>query len=202
MIGFLASFACISIANASDLSIPKTFEFLAVDGQDIGGWLNTPRNIELTPGQHKIALQYSAAIDDANPRIQEFIKSEPLLITLDVVAGKHYRVVPHSSMKSNPKQFAENPRVEIVSSDGDKANADVALLVKNEQNTWAKVTQSYNAPSKPEVSDMAKLTGETAKTTLQPVTGNAATPAAGMLVYWWNQADQPTRDAFIKQIGQ
>ncbi len=192
-------------ANASELRIPKTFEFLAIDGEDVGGWLSTPRSVALAPGQHKIALKYDVAIEGDNPRIQDFISSEPILVTLTIERDKNYRLVPHSSMKFSPREFAENPRVKVVSSDGANAKADVALLVKKEQSKWAKMTQSYDAPVASQVSDMAKLTGAAASAstiTSAPAIVSNGSPASSMLVYWWNQADQATRDAFIKQISK
>lgn len=192
-------------ANASELTVPKTFEFLAVDGKDIGGWLNTPRSVALVAGQHKIALKYDVAIEGDNPRIEEFISSEPILVTLMVEKGKNYRLVPHSSIKFSPREFAENPRVKIVSSDGVNANAEVAKLVKNEQSTWAKVTGSYDAPAELQLSDMAKLTGAAlapAVITSTPAVVANGSPASSMLIYWWNQADQATRDTFLKQLGK
>lgn len=219
----------VASVNASELRIPKEFEFLAIDGKDIGGWLNTPRSAELTPGEHKIALKYDVAIEGDNPRIQEFISSEPILVTLIVEQGKNYRLVPHSSVKSAPREFAENPRLKIVSDGGYNVKADVAVLVKKEQNVWSKITQGYDAPSTPVVSDMAKVTSAVSEAPPAirqvvavavpaapavsqvvavavpvPVPAPAAnvSPASSMLTYWWNQADQATRDAFLRQVNQ
>jgi uncharacterized protein YccT (UPF0319 family) len=192
-VGFMAS------AVSSELSIPKAFEFLAVDGKDVGGWINTPRSIDLSSGEHKIALKYTAAVEDAgNPRIEEFIGSEPILVTLMVEDGKNYHLVAHSSIKYAPREFAENPRVKVVSNDGGNVNADVSRLVQNDQSKWAKVTGSYESSTKPQISDMAKIT---AKSTAPALSANGS-PASSMLVYWWNQADQQTRDNFLKQINQ
>lgn len=195
----LLSLGLFGAANSSELSIPESFEFLAVDGKDVGSWLGSPRTVQLTEGEHKIALEYSATIaDEANPRIEEFVHSEPLLITLFVEQGQRYRLVPHSSIKSAPRLFAENPRIKVMSG-RDDANATVALLVKKDQSRWAKVTQSYSAPSKPQVSDMAKVTGSSSQPVIESI---GATPAASMLVYWWNQADVATRESFLQQVNQ
>lgn len=201
----ILSVSFMTSAVASELRIPNTFEFLAVDGKDIGGWLSKSQSVELTPGQHKIALKYDAVVEGDNSRIEEFISSEPILVTLVVKSWHNYRLVPHSSVKSAPREFAENPRIKIVSSNGSNANADVALLVKKEQSKWAKMTQSYDTPVASQVSDMAKLTGVAAPantiTSALTIVSNGS-PASSMLIYWWNQADQATRDAFIKQISK
>ncbi|HIF50817.1 MAG TPA: DUF2057 domain-containing protein [Thiotrichaceae bacterium] len=202
----ILSVSFMTSAVASELRIPNTFEFLAIDGKDIGGWLSKSQSVELTPGQHKIALKYDAVIEGDNPRIEEFVSSEPILVTLVVKSGHNYMLVPHSSVKSAPREFAENPRVKIVDSDGSNVNADVALRVKKEQSKWAKMTQSYDTPIASQVSDMAKLTGVVAapasSITSAPTIVANGSPASSMLVYWWNQADQATRDAFIKQISK
>jgi len=212
----LFCFAVMNVANASEFSIPKTFEFLAVDGKDVGGFFNKPRIIALAPGEHKIALKYDVAIEDAgNQRVEEFIRSDPILVTLNVQAGKNYRLVPHSSIKFSPRDYAKDPRVKVVTSEGDDANAEIALMVKKDNSAWAKMTQTYDQPTATPKSDMAQLTGSTGVnavavpvpvlTTSGKIAPAAAasahpTPASSMLIYWWNQADQETRNAFLIQI--
>ena len=184
--------------SAAELHIPESFDFLAVDGKDVGGWAGSERSIELSPGEHKIALEYSAAVEGANSRMEEFIKSEPILITLMVEEGKRYRLVPHSSVKTAPRKFAENPTMKVMSG-RDDANADIAKLVQNNQSRWAKITQKTDGPTESKVSDMARVTGKTDRVPMNSIGG---APAASMLVYWWNQADQQTRDNFLQQINK
>lgn len=184
--------------NASELTIPESFDFLAVDGKDVGGWSGSGRSIELTAGEHRIALEYSAAVEGDNPRMQEFVSSEPLLITLMVESGKRYRLVPHSSAKTSPSKFAKDPKMKIMSG-RDDANADIAMLVQNQQSRWAKITQASNVSTQPNVSDMARVTKKSSRVMVDNIGG---TPAASMLVYWWNQADQQTRDNFLQQLNK
>ncbi|ORU90738.1 MAG: hypothetical protein A6F71_07235 [Cycloclasticus sp. symbiont of Poecilosclerida sp. M] len=198
--------------SASELTIPRSFEFLAVDGKDVGGFFNKPRIIALAPGEHKIALKYDVAIEDAgNQRVEEFIRSDPILVTLNVQAGKNYRLVPHSSIKFSPRDYAKDPRIKVVTSEGDDANAEIALMVKKDNSAWAKMTQTYDQPAATPKSDMAQLTGSTGVNAVPVLTisGKIApaaaasahpTPASSMLIYWWNQADQETRNAFLIQI--
>lgn len=184
--------------SASELTIPESFDFLAVDGKDVGGWSGSSRTIELTAGEHRIALEYSAAVEGANPRTQEFVSSDPLLITLIVEPGKRYRLVPHSSAKTSPRAFSENPKMKIMSGNDD-AQADIAMLVQNRQSRWAKITQASNVSTQPSVSDMAQVTGKSSRVMIDNIGG---TPAASMLVYWWNEADQQTRDNFLQQLNK
>jgi hypothetical protein len=196
-------------AHAAELEIPRDFEFLAVDGRDLDGWFGTSRSIDLTPGRHKIALKYSGTVPDENPRLQDFISSEPLLLTLEVEGNHHYTLVPHPSMEQNPREYAKNPKIKVVRDDRGPTSFDVALLVERTQSKLERITQNYdsNENTKP-ASDMERLTSPESQRRIAtqvssiptPATGSSESPAAGMLNYWWNQADQATRERFLKQI--
>lgn len=192
------------LSFAAKLVIPSSFEFMAIDGKDMKSFWDGPYEVDLNVGMHKIALQYDAAVpSEENPRMEEFLKSEPMLITLDVQRNETYTLVPHPDIKSDPRGYASNPRIKIVTPEGRKAKYEVALLVERQQSTWSKVTQSDGSIAEPK-SEMAVITGNqtvpTSKTAASSAPVNGAAPAAAMLQYWWGQADAQTRENFMKWV--
>lgn len=204
-------------AHAAKLEFADDLALLAVNGKDVGsGWFSEPAPIELTAGNHKIALQYEQVAEGDNPRMDEFIRSEPMLLTLEVEENHTYQLVTHSLAKEAPRQFAKNPKVKVVRKDGGDVRFSVALLIERKQSKWSKLTQDYDSAAKPVVlSDMEKLTSPLVATVdpkesavimnetavdVSREKGLATGLASKMLSYWWAQADPANRDAFLKQV--
>jgi len=153
----LLSFLC-TPAYAAKLEFTADLVLLAVDGKDVG-WFGGSKPLELAAGKHKIALKYEETVEGANPRVEEFIHSEPLLLTLEVEEGQVYKLMTHPEAKKTPRQFAQNPKVKVVREDGGEVNFSMALLVERQQSKWETQTQDYDATAKPVVlSDMERLT--------------------------------------------
>lgn len=191
-------------AHAAKLELADDLELLAVDGKDVGnGWFSESASVELTAGNHKIALQYERAVEGVNPRMEEFIRSEPLLLTLEVEEDRTYQLVTHALAKEAPRQFAENPKVKVVRKDGGDVRFSVAVLIERKQSKWSALTQSYDSSIKPVVlSDMEKLTSPLVPAVNVSSEKVLATDLASkMLIYWWSEADSTSRDAFLKQLG-
>ena len=208
--GFVVLMLLSCSAWSAKLVIPETFKFLAVDGEDVdGGFFDGPYKIDLKPGIQKIALQYDNKVpDDANPRLDEFIKSEPMLLTLNVIQDGTYKLVPHPDIDRDPRGYAENPRLKVVNPQGQKARYEIALLIEKKESVWSKVTQKDGQKAEPK-SEFAELTSARAPAVAStPTSGespavapaNGAAPAGDMLQYWWSQADEKTRQEFMRWV--
>ena len=197
------------VSIAAELVIPKSFEFLAVDGKDLDpgalAW-NRTKSVELSPGLHRVAFKfYEVVPDEDNPRTDEFLNSEPILLTIQVSANKSYQLVPHPDMQKDMRAYAANPRLKIVDQSGLKADYELTVLGQNQEPTLSqKLTQPgakkavAAAPVEP-VNDVTRATlPQPTASAAAPV--NGAAPAAAMLQYWWSQADAQTRSEFMRWV--
>ena len=70
-------------ALAGNLTIPMSFEYLAMDGQTIeSSVFNHKAELALAPGEHKIAIRYNEMVEDDFTDGQSFVKSAPFIVTL------------------------------------------------------------------------------------------------------------------------
>ncbi|MFT5235613.1 MAG: hypothetical protein ACI90A_000976, partial [Shewanella sp.] len=108
-----------STALAANLNIPMAFEYLAVDGTEIGSSMfNHQANIELENGSHKIAIRYHDMVQDDFSDGESFIKSSPFIITLAVDGDHQYSLKPaDGDVVKNPQSFAKSPQVVITRND-------------------------------------------------------------------------------------
>jgi uncharacterized protein len=207
-----------STVFAANLSIPMSFEFLAIDGEKIESNLfNHKSQISLEQGVHKIAIRYHDMIEDSFSDRQTFVKSSPFIVTLTVDGDHQYHLSPaEGEIISKPKAFALAPKILI--SREDKGRVDFQVMQTDyEESSF--VSALFNGKSKREAQGIAARAtqaghpmdpqGEPAPQ-VDDVTNKKlknkenGQHAEQMLQYWWLQADEKTRKEFmswaIKQL--
>lgn len=229
-IGALLALAASSSVFAGSLTIPMSFEYLALDGQQIATNSFTHKaELELTPGTHKIAIRYHDMVEDDFSDSQSFIKSAPFILTLRVDGDHDYFLKPASGeVVKQPKQFAKAPQVVVNRADkgevsykvfqtdykedsfvdrlfgGSKGvDIDEAAAAATAVGTAAVVASA--APVAPVSQPAPVATNVQAPQATSPVPpAQAGEHAQQMLQYWWLQADEQTRKEFmswaIKQL--
>jgi uncharacterized protein YccT (UPF0319 family) len=215
---------------AANLTIPMSFEYLALDGTEVeSSMFNHQSDLALTNGTHKIAVRYYDVVDDAFSDGQTFVKSTPFIVTL-MVDGDHQYLLQAAEGKviKNPKVFAKKPQVNITRQDNGSVTYSVEQTNFTEESF---ITSLFNKKSQNDIETLAaSATGNGSQpvqalpiksdvvsatmsapvfaptTTTVPVTTKKTTPAQAeqMLQYWWLQADDKTRKEFmgwaIKQL--
>lgn len=208
-------------AFAADLNIPMDFEYLALDGKRIhSSAFNHKSRLELTPGNHKIAIRYSDMVEDDFTDSQTFVKSSPFIITLEVDGDYQYHLQPsEGKVVKKPKVYAKKPQVTLARSDKGMVDYQVTytdieeesfvsrLFTGNQStdisNTAAAVTGTAGTVSTAAaaVTTSAPAAVQTAinATSLTPADASKATGTSPqqMLQYWWLQADEKTRKEFM-----
>ncbi|MCL2916850.1 DUF2057 domain-containing protein [Shewanella litorisediminis] len=118
-VGALLALAASSSVFAGSLTIPMSFEYLALDGQEISTNSFTHKaELDLSPGTHKIAIRYHDMVDDEFSDSQTFIKSAPFILTLRVDGDYDYFLKPaNGDQIKQPKQFAKSPQVVVSRAD-------------------------------------------------------------------------------------
>jgi len=225
-----ALLACLTSSSvlAANLTIPMSFEYLALDGTEVEtSMFNHQSDLALTNGTHKIAIRYHDVVDDSFSDSQTFIKSTPLIVTLTVDGDHQYLLQPaQGDVIKNPKAFAKKPQINI------KRQDNMAVTYSVEQTNFTEdsfITSLFNKKNQNDIETLsASATGSgiqpTQKVAVQSDVASATTisapviatvPAAAaqkttpaqaeqMLQYWWLQADDKTRKEFmgwaIKQL--
>lgn len=214
---------------AANLTIPMSFEYLALDGQKVeSSVFNHKADLALTNGTHKIAIRYSDVVEDDFSDSQSFVKSTPFIVTIDVDGDYQYQLRSiDGEFVKDPHKFAENPQIVISRKDKGKvdyqvtqtniqeesfmsrlftgnsnANAEknIAAVTASGAAAAAVVTPAPVAKPKPK----SAIEQATASAPAAPAPKNSDARAEQMLQYWWLQADEQTRKEFmswaIKQL--
>ena len=213
-----------SAAFAADFNIPMSFEYIAVDGQEVKTSLfNHKSEIELEKGTHKIAIRYNDLVEDDFSDSETNIKSNAFIVTIDVDGDYSYQLKPaDGEFVKNPKSFAKSPQVVITREDkgtvsykvtqtniseesfvsrlfsGNEAT-DVDAAAAAVTGSAAAVASVPTAPvSKPSPAAAATMPAVAATSPAAPVTSaEEAAKAEQMLQYWWLHADEQTRKEFM-----
>ncbi|WP_298769380.1 DUF2057 domain-containing protein [uncultured Shewanella sp.] len=196
---------------ASSLTIPMSFEYLAIDGQKIKTNFFTHKStLKLQPGSHKIAIRYSDMIEDDYSDSEYRVESSPFIVTLNVIENHQYQLEPVGGLPvKDPKAFSKSPQVIIKQSN----NGKVDFQVKQTNFTEDSFVSQLFTRNKQDISPEAAAAAATVQGTTQtevtpsiqdpislataPASSQSAKEAQQMLKYWWKQADEPTRKAFM-----
>ncbi|MGZ9897805.1 DUF2057 domain-containing protein [Shewanella gaetbuli] len=226
-----ALFALLSSSSllAANLTIPMSFEYLAMDGKEIEtNMFSHKAELNLTEGTHKIAIRYHEMVEDDFTDSQSFIKSAPFIVTLKVDGDYQYHLqAAEGEVVKKPKQFAKKPEVVISREDNGQVSYSVELTNVKESSLFDSFfgdSDEMAAQSVAATSPTNKQAAETATASVAPTSAVAATAvvanaasdsttktntqppanAEQMLQYWWLQADEETRKEFmswaIKQL--
>ncbi|MGI2172208.1 DUF2057 domain-containing protein [Shewanella sp. MF05960] len=220
----LLAFLTSSSVFAANLTIPMSFEYLALDGEAIEtSMFKHQSDLTLANGTHKIAIRYHDVVDDSFSDSQSFVKSTPFIVTLTVDGDYQYSLKPaNGDVIKKPKAFAKAPQVEVSRQDNGSVSYSVEqtnfaeetfitnLFKTNKQQDFESLSASATGDGKTVVTqapvqsdiavatNMAPVAAVTSVTTKVPA-GKATTPAQAeqMLQYWWLQADEKTRKEFM-----
>lgn len=153
--GALLLLASSSMVFAANLSIPMSFEYLALDGQTIEtNKFTHKKDLALNTGTHKIAIRYHDIVNDEFSDSQSFIKSAPFIVTL-VVDGDHkYTLAPSQGVIKQPNQFAKNPQITISREDKQATQFSVVQTQIEESSFFG---QLFANKSEPVVADSTQI---------------------------------------------
>jgi uncharacterized protein YccT (UPF0319 family) len=220
----LLAFLTSSSVLAANLTIPMSFEYLALDGAEVEtSMFNHQSDLALTNGTHKIAVRYHDVVDDSFSDSQSFVKSTPLIVTLTVDGDHQYLLQPaDGDVIKNPKAFAKKPQINIKRQDNaavtysveqtnfteesfitslfnNKNQHDIETLSASATGNGSQPIQALAVKSDIESATMSAPVIATVPVAVPATTAQKPTPAQAeqMLQYWWLQADDKTRKEFM-----
>lgn len=220
-----ATLAITPLSWAETLSIPMEFEFVAIDGKEIKTSIFSHKDeIDMAPGLRKIAVRYKDLIPEDVGDNHRKVSSSPFVISLQVEAGTDYRLEPSKQIRSESEavEYAKAPSVNITTESGKTASYEVlhtdaveagivnqlmAFGSDKQQPSAEQVavdaTGGSNAAAPAAVAAAPAAAAAAAPSSSAFSTPAKAAPADGspqaddMLKFWWEQADEQTRKAFM-----
>ncbi|MES9861182.1 MAG: DUF2057 domain-containing protein [Candidatus Thiodiazotropha sp. LLP2] len=188
----LLIFSLISLPlQAAQLTIPDSFEFLALDGKAISSsLLSHQSDLTLTEGEHMITLRYMDVIIDPDLGYESVINSKPFVIELQVDSGGHYRLEPEPVAFQDKQAFAKDPQV-MISSKSEPQSRKAAIIQSAASAEMLVVEPVIQQVETKQVSEVAVTEYQGAE---ERVT------VGEQLQYWWLKADKQTRDAFMSWV--
>ncbi len=185
-------------ACAGSLSIPKEFEFLALNGKEVENSLFS-KNTRLTlePGPQKIAVLYKNTVRDEIGNGSTRVTSEPIIISLLAQQGQNYQISSAYKIKSvsDAQAFIKDPQIHVKNEQGELASFTMHQAKMDDRGVLGNMIKK-----KEKNLQTVALLETTAKTDND---GKENIPDK-MLHHWWEQADPQTQKQFvswaIKQI--
>ncbi|WP_162846100.1 DUF2057 domain-containing protein [Seongchinamella sediminis] len=190
---------------AASLTIPLSFEFIALNGQMIERSLVFHQDeLQFDAGHHEIALRYADMMESDFNDTMESVKSAAFIVTLDASDDAAYTLAPAGGEPvRDPQEFARTPEVVITREDGSRAQftltrtevrRDFAAKLYGSEQVASAVPV---APAPSASADVAEaVSGNAPAAAPAPIETSGASPAE-MLQLWWQRADQQTRKEFL-----
>lgn len=193
---------CMSVAMlmglaVSQSSVAETIYFpeelipLQVDDKKIeNSFFSSVDELELEPGTYRLQLKYSD-LYDVGADDHSVVKSEPFWVKLTVAQGQDYDVVfKRAATVEAAELFAEAPVVRLQAK-GKKLSEPMPSVA----------AASVPAPEKVIVPASAVIAPDPAQPTAPVSPANAGSvSAASMLDFWWQQASEQERQAFLQKV--
>ncbi|MFT6984228.1 MAG: hypothetical protein ACJAT7_000014 [Psychromonas sp.] len=185
----LSLFISIS-ACAGTLSIPKEFEFIALNGNEVENSLFSKKTrLTVAPGAHKIALLYKNTVRDDIGNGSTRVISEPIIISLVAEEGENYQISSRYKIKSlsDAKAFIKDPQINVKNEQGDLASYTMHQAKIDSRGVLGNMIKK----KEDNLQTIALL-----ETAIKRDDDKETTPQK-MLHHWWEQADAETQKEFI-----
>lgn len=201
----LAAFSLSFSAVGEVVTFPEELVPLQLDNQPIEqSFFSRIDKLDIPAGQHNLKLKYSDLYEEDYDDHQT-VESAPFWVSITIDAGQNYALTfNRATTLAQAKQFAKAPQVQLRSNQGAQALAKVAAPAPVVQAVQPVVSaMPNNIPSTaPNNSVPNKATAKPVEQTRSALSAPApkAVNAQSMLLFWWQQASDAERQAFLQQI--
>ena len=175
-----------------------------IDNDEMGmSDIGQKQTYDIKAGRHTFLVEYADIFNTGDGNFDKVV-SRPAKVTFVAEPGKRYQIQnPLHKQLADAKQFAENPEFFVVELPS-KTRVPATVELSRPRSFFQKM--SLNKPAYEFASDMVP-TSPGAEMPAGAATGAGAQKGEGlshlkMLQYWWNNASQAERDAFLKWTKQ
>ena len=179
-------------AQAATLSFPEELIPLTVNGKQVEHSLFSKKlDFELPIGTHKVQIKYSD-LYELDYDEHQTVSSAPFWVEVTITQDGQYQIgFDRAKDADAAEQFAEAPSVYVIAPN---KSQQVAVKVKPTAASAPAVVaaQVQTTPT--------SITTPVAPKSRKQIEGVTHPSAELMLHYWWQQADEKQREAFLKAV--
>ena len=196
-----------------ELSMPSNSELLVVNGNEV----STQDTLKLQNGINQIAFRYTGRYQHQGSQTQ--FQSDVIIIKFNEKNAELALTLPRIRSSSAADKFNQSPKVMLVDANDQSIHFEQGKLIKEglqlgrdyaEEITAYNLTeQSASLQLQPEgiaatqivtAPIVASITQAAPKPNMPPVEKSEQINVGQMLDFWYQQADEETREAFKKRI--
>ncbi|QOL25003.1 DUF2057 domain-containing protein [Thalassotalea sp. LPB0316] len=188
-------------AIAGQLMVSETLKVLEINGKEHnGGFLAKDTTFDIQPGEQKLLLKYQEFFEEDFENFAT-IRSKPFLFSFYANGDQDYQLAtPELDNEREGKAFAKQPQVIITSTDAEPVASQVSMLSSTAPLT-APTVGTPSAAQQKQSNAKTPVLQEQSKQENIAISKQSPT-ALSMLTYWWQQASETERQAFLAQINQ
>ncbi|WP_105901034.1 DUF2057 family protein [Vibrio gangliei] len=204
-----------ALANVT-ITFPPEVDILATNSQDPetdGGFFSSTKSVTLPDGENQIVFRYSPVFKTGND--QEVVSTDAIIAKFTATDADLTLEVPKYRTPSLARDFDNNPNWKLVDKDGNEVAYQQDKLLKPGVQLGRKYdreSEDYNKKGGVAAITLAGTTAAVvatsapapaAATTIQaPANSQYKTTEEQMLHYWYDKADQETKQRFLQAIIQ
>lgn len=160
---------------------PEEIQVMAIDGREPPpGFLRSSTRLALLPGEHVLSLRY-VQLFRLGADEHDVIRSRQAALRFNAEPGRQYRLdMPPQSSRDSAREFAKNPRFQLLDAQGGSAAESTAVKSYAEASLIDTISKAFQSQ------------GEAPR----PVTN------LDLLKDIWGRASPEERDAFRQWAGQ
>lgn len=195
----LSTFFVCTPALAGKLMISETLKVLEINGiEHESSFFEKSTEFAIKPGEQKLLLKYQEFFEDDDENFAT-IRSKPFLFSFIAKENQDYKLAtPSLDSESEGKVFAKKPRVILTNNQAQVVESQVNLLTATAVTAPTAVSSGVTVSSP---NNEKSTTADSSQTTSSVVNKNQPT-ALSMLNYWWQQASEAEKQAFLSTINK
>jgi len=198
---------------SSQIKFAEAFNVLAINGKTYQqGLVSQERLISLNAGLNRVIIEYEEVFESDDGEDFDIVKSSPFLVEIYLQDKRSYQQRLLKPADSNAaRRFAKSPKFNFVelstnSQQNFKLTAlsgtnEAYLLQESRLPTRKTLIISADKASSPPLKP-TKPNNRPKTTPQNSLSKDTESTASKMLEYWWAQATETEREAFLKQIKQ
>lgn len=213
----LSSLTVSAIAD-NTLIIPEKSKLLVLDGKE-ADQLNSNHGLALGNGRHQLVFQLKALVRDGGDT--NLFASSPYIMTFDLSGDQTYTIKgPMLKTARDTDRLSHSPKAYFSLTDGNGQNIPFEFSVLNKSGLLigadtVEDIQKFNLSDNPAaVQEMAGTVyiaapqgaayqvAHQSQPAVLPPPAAAQPMSESMLQYWYNQADEVTRERFLKWVAE
>ena len=214
----LVSTLAMPVIADNTLVLPEKTKLLVLDGKDADK-LNGKKDLSLGNGRHQLVFQLKTLVREGGDT--KMFTSSPYIMTFDLSGDQAYTInAPKLKTARDTDKLSHSPKAQfsITNAKGQKVPFEFSVINKSGLligGDTVEDIQKFNLSDSPAaVREMAGTVyiatpqgisyqvTQQSQPSVMPAPATAQPMSESMLQYWYNQADETTRERFLKWVSK